>query len=180
MTSAIEMTVHQTGFDQAIAYTSGIATGSAVLTLGGVLPVEYLQPGDRIVTRGGASRLKALVATRYSGPAFVVQGGSLGHMLPGEDSILTPGTRILVRDWRARLIFGRDTALVAVDALADDEYVREIVANDLPVFTLVFDTEQVVYAAGLELAAHADAHAAADADKQVAGMLDAIRLIKTA
>lgn len=178
----IDMTANETKFGTAIVHDSGIAAGSAVLTLGGVLPVEYLQPGDRVVTRGGATRLKALIPSRYSGPAYVVQGGSLGHMLPGEDSILTPGTRILIRDWRAKTIFGRDSALVAVDALADGEYVREIVATDLPMFTLVFDTEQVVYAAGLELAAHADtvADSADMADMAANGMLDAIRLARAA
>lgn len=157
--------------------TAAIVAGSAVLTLSGVMPVEYLQPGDRIVTRGGAARLKALVATRYSGPAYVVQGGSIGHMLPGEDSILTPKTRILVRDWRAQALFGQDVALASVEALCDGEYVREIVATDLPMFTLVFDTDHVVYAAGMELAAFADTTAK---PVEVEDMLDAIRMARAA
>ena len=35
----------------------GMVAGTRIRTLEGLLPVEYLEPGDRIVTRSGARRL---------------------------------------------------------------------------------------------------------------------------
>lgn len=177
MTTILDRLTELAPSDTGAVAQSGIVTGSAVLTLSGELPVEFLEPGDRIVTRGGAARLKSLVATRYSGPAYVVQGGSLGHMLAGEDSVLTPGTRVLVRDWRAAALFGQDVALVAVESLSDGEYVREIMVTDMPMFTLVFDTEHVVYAAGLEIAAYSESVTGPAEDSD---MLIAIRLARAA
>mgnify|MGYP006314792323 CR=1 FL=1 len=93
---------------------TGMAVGAPVVTLDGVMPVEFVEPGDRIVTRTGIRKLTAKRASRYTGTAYVVKGGSLGHVLKGEDSVLLPATRVLVRDWRAMALFGveasRDTA----------------------------------------------------------------------
>lgn len=38
----------------------GLATGTVVFTLDGALPVEFLEPGDRIVTRAGARVLRRI------------------------------------------------------------------------------------------------------------------------
>lgn len=42
------------------SYEGGIALGTHVLTADGSLPVEYLQAGDRIVTRSGMRTLRGL------------------------------------------------------------------------------------------------------------------------
>ena len=39
---------------------SGLLVGTRVRTLDGILPVEYLEPGDRVVTRAGARRCTAM------------------------------------------------------------------------------------------------------------------------
>lgn len=39
-------------------HSDGFAKGTAILTAEGALPVEYLEPGDRIVTRSGMQPLK--------------------------------------------------------------------------------------------------------------------------
>ena len=128
-----------------------IAAGAPVVTLDGVMPIEFLEPGDRIVTRSGVRALVSLQTQMYSGEAMVVVGGSLGHCLPGENTFLTPDTRVVVRDWRAQSLFGMDAALVAIDALEDGEFVRRVQVIDLPMFTLVLEQDDVVYAGGMEL-----------------------------
>ena len=40
--------------------TMGMLAGTLVRTLEGILPVDYLTPGDRIVTRAGARRLTSM------------------------------------------------------------------------------------------------------------------------
>jgi Hint domain len=131
----------------------GIAVGAPVVTLDGVMPVEYLEPGDRVVTRSGVRTLCDVLCLPYSGEALMVIGGSLGHCLPGENTYILPDTRIVVRDWRARALFGMETALVPAETLEDGEFVRRVQVVDLPMFTLVFEKDEIVYAGGMELAA---------------------------
>jgi hypothetical protein len=42
------------------SYADGIALGTHVLTADGTLPVEYLEAGDRIVTRSGMRTLRGI------------------------------------------------------------------------------------------------------------------------
>ena len=131
---------------------TGMAAGTRVRTLDGVLPVEYLQPGDRIVTRSGARRLVA-VSVRQSRALDVVRvkAGTLGFDRPDADLVLGPSQPVIVRDWRARILYGAEVAAVACARLADGEFVqRETRAVRL--FTLRFAEDEVIWAEGMELA----------------------------
>jgi hypothetical protein len=131
---------------------TGMAAGTKVRTLDGVLPVEYLQPGDRIVTRSGARRLVA-VSVRQSRALDVVRvkAGTLGFDRPDADLVLGPSQPVIVRDWRARILYGAEVAAVACARLADGEFVqRETRAVRL--FTLRFEEDEVIWAEGMELA----------------------------
>ncbi|MGB3146199.1 MAG: Hint domain-containing protein [Paracoccaceae bacterium] len=46
----------------AITNPSGIAAGTVLATTDGYLPVEFLEPGDRVVTRSGVQTLRAVRA----------------------------------------------------------------------------------------------------------------------
>ena len=78
----------------------GIAMGAGIATPDGVLPVEYLAPGDRIVTRSGLRVLRRVVAGEYVGRLVRVVPGALGHDRPGRALVLGPVARLLMRDWR--------------------------------------------------------------------------------
>jgi hypothetical protein len=131
---------------------TGMAAGTRVRTLDGVLPVEYLQPGDRIVTRSGARRLVG-VSVRQSSALDVVRvrASSLGFDRPDADLLLGPAQPVVVRDWRARILYGAEVAAVPSSRLADGEFVsRE--TRDVRLFTLRFAEDEVIWAEGLELA----------------------------
>ncbi|MGC9370592.1 MAG: hypothetical protein ACP5DX_13720 [Paracoccaceae bacterium] len=51
-----------------------IPAGTVVLTLRGALPVEHLHPGDRLVTRSGASMIERVYA--HSPGCFTLEHGS--------------------------------------------------------------------------------------------------------
>jgi hypothetical protein len=136
---------------------SGIVEGTNVRTLDGVLPVEYLEPGDRIVTRSGARRLVAVSVQRRRFVDLVrIRASTLGHDRPDSDLLVAPGQLVLVRDWRARALYGCDIAAIPALRLVDGEFVlREVHRTaDGPVslYTLRFDTDETIWAAGLELA----------------------------
>lgn len=131
---------------------AGIAGGTGIRTLDGILPVEYLQPGDRIVTRSGAKRLIA-VSVRQSRALDVVRfkASTLGHDRPGADLLIGPGQPVVVRDWRARALYGVEVAAVPSARLADGEFVlRE--THALRLYTLRFAEDEVIWAEGVELA----------------------------
>ncbi|WP_372840113.1 Hint domain-containing protein [Phaeovulum sp.] len=128
-----------------------IAQGAGILTLDGLLPVEYLSPGDRIVTRSGAMRLRAVHTSVAQGPLIRVAPSALGHDRPDQALLLAPDTKVLVRDWRAKAMFGKAQALVAVSRLIDGDYVARVPGGKRRLFSLEFDAPQVVYADGVEV-----------------------------
>jgi Hint domain len=142
--------------------TRGILAGTHVQTLDGLLPVEFLEPGDRIVTRTGAARLVAISLSVHKHATLVrICGSSLGYDRPEGDLLVAPGQQIMIRDWRAKVMYGAEVAAVAASRLIDGDFVR---AERLPVarlFTLRFDTAQVIFAEGLELACDLAATASA-------------------
>lgn len=129
----------------------GIAQGTQVLTLEGALPVEYLTPGDRIVTRMGARRLEAIELGRAEDRVIRVAPGVLGHDRPERALLLGPGARVLLRDWRARAIFGAAQALVPVSRLVDGQFVTVQTRPGLRLFSLRLADYAVIYADGVEL-----------------------------
>jgi len=129
----------------------GIASGTVLATLDGYLPVDFLEPGNRVVTREGMRILRAIRVHRYSGRAVTITASALGHDRPEHDLTLPADTRVLLRDWRAGALYGSAQAVVPVSRLVDGEYVAETSVRSMRLYELVFDTPQVVYAEGVEL-----------------------------
>jgi hypothetical protein len=132
---------------------NALMVGTEVLTLDGALPVEFLNPGDRIITRNsGVARLMAVRAHLITVEAVSVSADNLGHDRPEQDMILPATQEVLVRDWRAAALFGASTALVPVSKLVDEEFVCDLGEMELRLVELIFDTPQIIYADGLEVA----------------------------
>lgn len=131
----------------------GMLAGTAVRTLDGVLPVEFLTPGDRIVTRAGARRLVAVsVATRRHVDLVRIRASTMGHDRPDQDLFLSPGQPVMIRDWRAQVLYGAPFAAIPASRLADGEFIVSETHQMVTLFTLRFDEDEVIYAEGLELA----------------------------
>ena len=131
----------------------GMLAGSRVRTLEGVLPVEYLMPGDRIVTRAGARRLVSVsVAVRKMVRLVRIRASTMGHDRPDQDLLLSPDQPVTIRDWRAEALYGAPVAAIPAARLADGEFICVETHRSARLFTLRFDDEEVIYAEGLELA----------------------------
>lgn len=138
--------------DQSRAGEAGFTAGTSVLTLDGELPIEHLAPGDRIVTRNsGIALLAGVRRIPATAPLIRFAAGSLGHMRPEGDAILGPGTRILIRDWRAAALYGQPSAMIEATRLVDGLYILRIPASAAMLFMPQFDAAQVIYAGGLEI-----------------------------
>ncbi|MEC8040161.1 MAG: Hint domain-containing protein [Pseudomonadota bacterium] len=130
----------------------GILPGTEILTLDGALPVEVLAPGDKIITRSsGVAMLKGVEHGYQMCETVRVRAGSLGHDRPGMDTVLPSHQKLLIRDWRAKALYGEPQKLIEAKSLIDGEYLRLQPKARHMVFRLYFDEPQVVYADGLEL-----------------------------
>lgn len=132
---------------------SGLPMGTTIYTLAGALAVEALYPGDRVITRdAGAQTLldirrhPVLAGT----PMVHVTGDALGGR-PTQDTILPGEQRVLIRDWRARALYGTPSARVPLRRLVDGEYLRWTDDSPEAVLSLHFAHAHIIYANGLEL-----------------------------
>ncbi|MCE8554402.1 Hint domain-containing protein [Ruegeria pomeroyi] len=132
---------------------AGFLAGTVLLTQDGEMPVEFLSPGDRIITRDrGFVPLRHLTRACQTVRAIRFAAGSLGDTRPDCDLILPAGQPVLIRDWRAQALFGTSQAMVRADALVDGEFIRDLGPRDMSLFQLHFDAAHVLYAGGLEVA----------------------------
>ena len=130
-----------------------VVLGTPVLTLEGELPVEFLQPGDRVLTRSGTRRVRQVEVTVVQNARVVkIAHDTLGVDRPGVDVTVSANQQILIRDWRARAMTGKPQAMIPAARLVDGEYIRAETVAEARFFTLSFDEGAVIYAGGLELA----------------------------
>ncbi|MFN6924414.1 MAG: Hint domain-containing protein [Tabrizicola sp.] len=132
---------------------TGALAGTFICTLDGLLPVEFLQPGDRVVTRAGARRIAAISVLRRKAMDLVrIRSSVLGPDQPAHDLFVALGQPVIIRDWRARALYGSAAAAIPAARLVDDEFVLREKHGEVRLFTLRFDEDEVIYADGLELA----------------------------
>jgi len=136
----------------------GFAGTTRILTLDGMIPVDCLAPGDRIVTRDcGMVRLVAIVSNVNSSiRPVILSAGAVGQSRPEVDMTLGAGQPLLLRDWRAPALYGQASAMVPAHRLIDGTFIRlGPEQRRLRLFTLIFAAPHVIYAEGVECAAGA-------------------------
>ena len=132
---------------------TGVAAGTRIMTLDGPLPIEFLQPGDRIVNRQGVRVLRGVnVNLREKARAVTIRASALGHDRPEADVTIAADHELLLRDWRAKALYGAAQAAVPAAKLVDGEFISVHTVDELRTYDLVFDTPQIVYAEGTEVA----------------------------
>ncbi|WP_415182595.1 Hint domain-containing protein [Phaeovulum sp.] len=129
----------------------GIARGSEVRTTEGPLPVEYLLVGDSVVTHSGVQKITHIHQTMIVGPMIGIRSCCLGFERPTQALLLAPQTRVLLRDWRARVLYGKKSALVPVERLVDDAFIAPIASVRVQIYTLTLDASAAFYANGVEI-----------------------------
>ena len=131
----------------------GVVMGTPVMTVDGEIPVEYLNVGDRIITRAGVCKLASVSVRVDRGTQMVrIGAGTLGHDRPCAETLVPADQMILIRDWRAKALYGAAQVLVAAARLADGAQIRIETVAEARVFTLGFDADVVLFAGGLEIA----------------------------
>ncbi|WP_371059357.1 Hint domain-containing protein [Rhodosalinus sp. 5P4] len=143
--------------------TGGIPAGAIVYSKDGELPVEYLCPGDRIITRDrGLATLRAVTWRRARMRRIRFPARVMGQLRPIRDTALPGCQGVLIRDWRAKALYGAEQAIIPAARLVDGTCVTDEGVAEWTLFTLKFDSPHIVYADGLELAAASAMTAAAE------------------
>jgi len=139
-----------------LVWLRSVTAEAMILTLDGERPVAALRPGTRVITRDrGAVALRAVTQKPVIRDAVQIKAGSLGHMRPVRDVLLPQDQPLLIRDWRAKALFGSDPAIVAARRLVDGEFVTFAGPHRFDACDLGLDNEHVLYVDGLELVAQA-------------------------
>ncbi|WP_421703948.1 Hint domain-containing protein [Aliiroseovarius sp.] len=135
-------------------FMSGLAAGALVTTLDGELPVEFLHAGDRIVTLDrGMVKLRAITARPvYRNDLIRVSPRSLDPRTEAPDFWIAAEQPLLLRDWRAKAMYGRPRVLVPTARLLDGEHLRrETGGGQTMLFQLHFEDKHVIRVGGLDL-----------------------------
>ncbi len=148
-----------------VAFEDGIipcfTPGTLIETTRGAVPVEDLAPGDLILTQDDGpqplrwvSRTPIDAARLARTPSFrpiLIRAGALGPGVPARDMRVSQQHRILVRGWRAELLFGDAELLVPAKALVNDStIIVDTRQAGVDYLHLLLDRHHVVSAEGVE------------------------------
>ncbi|MDM7970924.1 MAG: Hint domain-containing protein [Paracoccaceae bacterium] len=129
----------------------GIVAGTRILTADGIVPVELLGPGDRIITRNtGLVALTGLVFRQYQGDFLQARAGAFGDTRPATDTVLAADQTVLLRGAAAHVLCGQPSVLIRSGDLTPLDGCTLLRGIEMTVVRMVFDAPQLVYADGLE------------------------------
>lgn len=134
---------------------AGIPAGTLIRTTEGEVPAEFLLAGDRVLTRAGPAELRgtSVIELRRADLVSIRPAALRGaHPRPDRPLLVPASQPVLIRDWRAMLIHGTEEMLVPASSLVDDVLVTRERRDALRLIRLHFDTPQVFWADGVELA----------------------------
>ena len=136
-------------------------SGTLILTNRGEIAIDDLRVGDLVVTRDNGLQPVRWIGTRkLDAPMMIlkpnlrpirIKAGALGANLPGQDLLVSPQHRVLVRSRIAQRIFGTSEVLVAAKQLLTIEGVDIVdVPDGVEYFHMLFDRHEVVFSNGAE------------------------------
>ncbi|GAB4261476.1 MAG: hypothetical protein Kow0013_06040 [Pararhodobacter sp.] len=134
------------------ARPTGLLAGTLVRTTEGEMPVEFLLAGDRICTPDGPLELRGTSVLAVTEADVVVFTPGEGDNRPDRALTLPASQPVVLRDWRAQLLHGRDAMLTPASSLVDDVTVTRERRQNLRLVRLHFDAPQVIWANGMQLA----------------------------
>ncbi len=146
------------------------AAGTGIETTEGRIPVEALAEGDLILTEAHGPQVLRAVGRRRSAAdgAFApvrFAPGAIGNDAP---LLVSPSHRVLLRGWRADLMFAESEVLVAAGDLVDGDMIRRLPMARIDYFHLLLDRHEIILAEGAAAESFDPAAAVAGADSSLA------------
>lgn len=129
-----------------------IPATALVLCRDGARRAADLSVGDIVIARDrGHAPIRAIEKAQTSVDTVLLSPDALGEQRPARLTLLDAAQPVLVRNWRAQLLFGKAHAMARAGALCDGEYIRALGKRLMNGLSLGFDAAHVIYVNGLEL-----------------------------
>lgn len=133
-------------------HTSGFVPGTLIMTAEGELPVEYLNAGDRIVSRNrGLVRLHGVHQSSDILDPIHMSAHALGPDVPRGHLSLRTDQPVLLRNWLAKALRGTPRAIIYAEKLVNGETIVRGTKRRTTLLHLQFDAPQIIYVNGLEM-----------------------------
>ncbi|MEO8530635.1 MAG: Hint domain-containing protein, partial [Deltaproteobacteria bacterium] len=126
------------------------AKGTLLRTPNGAQAVQFLDPGDLVMTRDHGAQVLVNCAAHDLGDMrlHVIKAGAAGDHLPLKDLVVTAGHGVILRSSLVQQVFRLDDILVPARLLGAVSAVSAQVG-----YAVTFATPQIVYANGIEVEA---------------------------
>jgi hypothetical protein len=126
--------------------------GTQIATIGGLVSVENLQVGDKVITRdNGIQEIRWIGSRQVDGvdnmaPVKIDPGALNGN----ESAVwLSPNHRVLLNGANLDMLFATSEALVAVKHLVSREGIRTVTCKKVHYYHLLFDNHEVILSNGI-------------------------------
>lgn len=130
-------------------------------TQNGQVPIQDLREGDLVKCGDGHLRPICWIGSRKldaedleNNPNWYpikFQAGAMGDGQPSRNLSLSPQHGVLLRDWRAELLFGDHEVIVPAKHLVNDFSIRpDTDCHEVEYFHILLDEHHTIYAEGLE------------------------------
>jgi hypothetical protein len=129
------------------------AQGTIIATPWGEKPVEYLKPGNLVLTRDNGVQDIRWIGSRHIGwktlsqnahlRPVLIRSGALGTASPVHDLCVSPNHRVLVRDETG------EEVLAAAKQLVGNPGIEEVAAMGVTYYHIMFERHQVLLSDGL-------------------------------
>lgn len=129
---------------------AGIGADSLVQTPDGDCRAGDLELGQWVTTRRGPRRINHISHHRAAAgqPLILVTPDGLCAG-PTTECLFLTGQRVLIHDWRARVLYRRNAATPQVSQLEDGEFVRVTHCPGAALVTLSLGRPEIIYCNGL-------------------------------
>ncbi|GAB4382161.1 Hint domain-containing protein [Albidovulum sp.] len=150
--------------------------GTRIRTPGGDVAIETLAPGDLVLTEDhGPQPLRWIgrreVEAEGDFAPIRIARGAMGN---GRTLFVSPMHRMLVRGWRAELLFGEAEVLVSAKFLVGTPGIRRAPMPRVTYLHLLFDRHEIVLAEGAPSESFHPGSILLDGDRAVLGEIAAI------
>ena len=136
------------------------AEGTLIDTPNGQRAVETLTIGDPVSRVDGDAAILRWISSRTLSAAELaffpqlrpvrIKAGAFGENGPDTDLLVSPQHRILIKNSKAKLMFGEDEVLAPAIALCDGDMIRQETPKDgVTFYHILFDAHEIVISNGL-------------------------------
>lgn len=127
-------------------------SGTEIATIGGLVSVDDLRPGDKVITRDNGIQEICWIGSREvdavgkMAPVKVNPGALNGN----ENAIwLSPNHRVLVMEASLDMLFATNEALVAVKHLVNREGINKVTGGKVRYYHILFENHEVILSNGI-------------------------------